>query len=140
MKREYSAGVVVFYQETTDTERLYLLLHYPKGHWDLPKGKLEPGETALQAAQRELKEETGLTVAILPGFEQTLSYIFKDMQGNLITKQVTFFVGKSLTQQVTLSHEHLDYQWLALKPALAQVTYANAQQMLRMADQFIEKL
>jgi bis(5'-nucleosidyl)-tetraphosphatase len=138
MKREYSAGVVVFYQDTLTSERLYLVLHYPKGHWDLPKGKLEPHETALQAALRELHEETGLTVEIVPGFEQALSYMFKDMQGNLVSKQVVFFVGKSSTQQVILSHEHLDYKWLTLGPALAQVTYTNAQQMLRLADEFIE--
>lgn len=30
------------------------------GEWSLPKGKIEPGETAIEAAKRETQEETGL--------------------------------------------------------------------------------
>jgi bis(5'-nucleosidyl)-tetraphosphatase len=140
MKKEYSAGVIVFYETQVDAavERKYLILHYRKGHWDLPKGKLEDNETNLEAAVRELEEETGLTATLLPDFEQSLSYLFKDATGTLITKEVTFFIGKASTQEVTLSPEHTAYQWLSLKDALKQVTYSNAQQMLRMADQFIE--
>ena len=37
-----------------------------RGYWDLAKGKLEKGETNLQAAVRELKEETGLKADIYP--------------------------------------------------------------------------
>ena len=41
-----------------------LLLCHVTGtnHWDIPKGMLEPGESTLQAAQRELMEETGLVL------------------------------------------------------------------------------
>ena len=37
----------------------YLLIHR-RGKWDLPKGKLDPGETIEQCAVREVEEETGL--------------------------------------------------------------------------------
>jgi len=41
----------------------YLIVHPTKGdHWSIPKGVREEGETALQAAIRELKEETGQTL------------------------------------------------------------------------------
>lgn len=40
-----------------------LLCHVTgRGHWDLPKGRLDPGETPLQAALRETREETGLVL------------------------------------------------------------------------------
>ncbi len=37
-----------------------ILLIHRRGHWDLPKGKIDAGETALEAAHREIAEETGL--------------------------------------------------------------------------------
>ena len=37
-----------------------MLLILRNGRWDLPKGKVEPGETLLQAALREVQEETGI--------------------------------------------------------------------------------
>lgn len=139
MKNEHSAGVIVFFDDIIDNQskRKYLLLNYRKGHWDLPKGKLEGSETKIQAAIRELKEETSLEADIYPGFEQSLSYLFKDRLGELIKKEVTFFVGKAKLTQVVLSPEHVLYQWLPLKDALRQLTYNNAQQILNIADQFL---
>lgn len=142
MKKEYSAGIIVFYEVplADKIQREYLVLHYRKGHWDLPKGKLEGNETNIEAAVRELEEETGLTVSVFPTFEQSLSYIFKDFDGVLVSKEVTFFVGQANTQKVLLSREHTSYKWLPLRDALKEVTYANAQQLLSMADHFISSL
>lgn len=51
----------------------WLLAHATKTpRWDLPKGKLEPGETALEAALRETEEETGLDLRCHQGKIQDL--------------------------------------------------------------------
>ncbi len=138
MKREYSAGVIVYYKEESAVDlRKYLLLQWPNGYWDLPKGHLEGSETALQAAERELKEETGLTAVIIPGFEQSLHYNFKS-QGELVSKTVTFFVGRADTMDVTLSYEHVGFKWLPFAQAVQQLTYVNAQRIVRLADEYID--
>jgi bis(5'-nucleosidyl)-tetraphosphatase len=138
MKHETSAGALV-YKYNKDTNSLwYLVLKTASGYWDFPKGKLEDAETPQEAAQREVKEETGLDIVLDTGFEQSLSYYFKDKQGILISKTVTFFVAPAPTQQhVTLSYEHLEHKWLTLQEALKQLTYNNARQLLVMADRFV---
>ena len=58
MKRgRLSAGVIPV--RFRDGEAQFLLLRAYR-NWDFPKGEVEPGETPLQAARREVQEETGL--------------------------------------------------------------------------------
>jgi 8-oxo-dGTP pyrophosphatase MutT (NUDIX family) len=137
MKQLYSAGVIVF-RVRADGQREYLILHYPHGHWDLAKGKMEAGETKHQAAERELFEETGLHAHIISGFEEQLSYIFRH-EKMLTRKTVYFYVGQAKTEDVRLSIEHIGYEWLPFSDAIQQLTFANAKQVLHAADKFLNK-
>lgn len=137
MKQETSAGIVTFYWDATQQRPLYLLLHYVSGHWDLPKGKLEPGETKEQAAHRELKEETSLEAQLSPNFEESISYIFRDRNGSMVHKDVYFFIGETHSQQVTISREHQGFIWLPIGEALQQLTFENARRMVQAAHEVI---
>lgn len=132
MKKERSAGAVIF-MEKPDGNR-FLLLNYPTGHWDFVKGKIEQGETLHQTAVRETKEETGISdLEFVEGFEEKINYNFQ-FEGELIQKEVVFFLAKTKTQTVNVSHEHLDYIWLDYENALEKVTYQNAKNILSKAN------
>lgn len=136
MQEEYSAGAIVFYRSK---QLLFLLLHYSKGHWDFPKGHVEPGETELAAMLRELEEETGITdVKILPKFREKIDYFFTE-NGKKIKKHVVFFLVESKTNQVRLSHEHTDYKWLCYEDAIKKVTFKNARDVLKKAYEFLKQ-
>lgn len=140
MERQFSAGLVLYRDCSDDAaKREFLLLHYTSGHWDFPKGKIEKGETKHQAALRELDEETGLSADILPGFEEQFSYWFRGHEhGELINKTVYFFVACTEQKEITLSHEHIGFKWLPYDAALEQLTYQNAQDMLKKAIVFLK--
>lgn len=138
MIKEFSAGISIYFEQKKKRE--YLLLHYQSGHWDFPKGHIEKGESKQVAALRELYEETGLEAEILPDFEESFSYFHHlPKTKELAHKIVYFFVGKSLSKEITLSHEHIGFAWLPYKQAMEKLTYDNAREVLKKANVFLQK-
>ena len=128
MIEETSAGIVIFRKE--DSKILFLLLHYPSGHWDFVKGKMEKGETTHQTAIRETREETGITdITFVDGFEEWIEYNFQ-FQGELVHKKVVFFLAETKTKDVSISHEHLDHTWMDYLTAMDKTTFDNAKTVL----------
>ena len=113
------------------TKKFFLLLLYPSGHWDFVKGKIEKNEDNRQAAIRETREETGIIdVEFVDGFEERIHYTYQFF-GKIVQKEVVFFLGKTKTEDVKLSEEHLDHIWLEFDDALAKTTYQNAKNLLQ---------
>jgi bis(5'-nucleosidyl)-tetraphosphatase len=130
--QEKSCGIVVFREELP--ERLYLVLHYEEGHWDFPKGHVEAGEKEEDTAFRELKEETGLSdVELVLGFREQLDYRYK-RGAKGFHKTVFFFLGRTDAEKITLSSEHVGFEWLPYDLALARLTYENARGVLSKAQ------
>jgi len=137
MKEERSAGVVIFLEKSEGTH--FLLLNYPTGHWDYVKGKIEEGENNRQTAIRETREETGISdLEFVEGFEEKINYDFQ-FEGEVIQKEVVFFLAKTKTSSVNVSHEHLDYTWLDYENALKKITYQNAKNILSKVNNLIRK-
>ena len=137
MIEETSAGMVLFRKE--DSKILFLLLHYPSGHWDFIKGKMEEGESTQETAIREAKEETGITdITFLENFEEWIKYDFQ-YQGELVHKKVVFFLAETKTKQVMISHEHLDYTWMDYNTSMEKTTFDNAKTVLTRAQMLLTK-
>jgi 8-oxo-dGTP pyrophosphatase MutT (NUDIX family) len=128
---ETSSGGVVF-RRAGDNQ--FLLIRDPYGNWGLPKGHLEGGETPIQAAVREVAEETGLielsVVAQLP----TIDWYFKD--GTVVVhKFCHFFLIESPAGEPCPQAEEgiTECKWLPLEGALDTLSYANAREVLKAA-------
>jgi 8-oxo-dGTP pyrophosphatase MutT (NUDIX family) len=136
MIEERSAGAVIFNENDGLTN--FLLLNYPEGHWDFPKGNIEKGELPLDTVRREVSEETGINnIRIFPSFKQKIVYYYRRNAG-LVHKEVIYFLARTLTLDVTLSHEHTNYLWLDLEKALNKVTYRNSKSTLKDASKFLD--
>jgi len=139
-REERSAGVVLFRADPDSPGgRVFLLLDYGR-YWDYAKGHVEPGEDDLTAALRELREETGITdAAVLPNFRHDITYFFRDRKKGLIRKTVTFFLASTSATEVTLSYEHVGYDFLPFDQALTRLNYPNAKATLQAAQDHLAR-
>jgi bis(5'-nucleosidyl)-tetraphosphatase len=137
MVDERSAGAVVFYLESEGAEPEFLLLHYTAGHWDFPKGNIEIGEQEMQAASREIREETGITdVEFIDGFRMKIDYRYRHGR-RLAHKEVVLFLARTRTKHVVLSHEHVGFVWKKYEAAQDHLTFRNAKNLLKEAKDFL---
>jgi len=106
-----SAGVVVV-RRVDDEWRVLLLRVY--NYWDFPKGRVEPGETALAAAKRETREETTLEDL---EFDWGEAHIDTAPYGRE-KKVARYFLARTTTEKISLpvnpqlgKPEHHEWRW-----------------------------
>lgn len=134
---EKSCGAVIYLNK--DSEVLYLLLHYEAGHWDFVKGNVEPNEAEKETVVRELREETGITEAkFIEGFKHRIEYYYR-RQGDTVHKEVIFYLMETQTETVKISFEHIGFIWLNYKQAMEKLTFKNARELLKKANDFLQK-
>jgi bis(5'-nucleosidyl)-tetraphosphatase len=137
MPSEKSCGAVIF---NRDGNRKYLLLHYEGGHWDFVKGHVEKNESEIDTVRRETEEEAGITdLTFIKGYRQPISYYYK-RAGKTVYKQVIFYLVETHTDAVRLSGEQIGFDWLPYDRAHSRLTYKNAKDTLRKAQEFLERL
>jgi 8-oxo-dGTP pyrophosphatase MutT (NUDIX family) len=136
VRDERSAGFLIFHRRPSVAppgDLRFLLLDYGR-HWDFAKGHVDPGETDLEAAVRELREETGIReFRAIPDFQQEIVYFFRNSRYGLIRKTVVFFLAEVPRTEVILSEEHVAYDFLSFEPAVKRATFAAGKELLRAA-------
>src|SRR4051812_37459831 len=133
---ERSAGFLIFHRRpgvAPPADLRFLLLDYGR-HWDFAKGHVDPGESDMDAAVRELREETGIRdIRVVPDFQQEIVYFFRSARHGLIRKTVVFFLAEVSKPDVILSEEHVGSDFLPFELAVKRVTFAAAKELLRTA-------
>jgi len=116
----------------------YLLLHYhyKTYFWDFPKGNIEKGESEEETARREVKEETGLEdLKFIEGFKEKISYFYR-REGEIVSKEVLYFLAKSEEERVILSKEHIGSEWVDYETAKSRLK-ENSKKVLEKANKFL---
>ena len=125
---ETSCGVVLVNLGTV------LLLQYPQGHWDFPKGHVEETDADhFATTRRELCEETGIEeIHFVEDFVERSEYTYRH-KGKTHTKQVYWYLAETERITVKLSHEHRGHMWLDWDQAEDQLTHNETREILRNA-------
>jgi len=125
-----AAGGVVFNPKNE------ILFIYRRGHWDLPKGKIDPGETKEEAAVREVLEETGLQSVQRHELIHTSYHTYKNGHNIRCLKPTYWY--KMTTQHTDLRLQHEEdieaAEWLTAQDFLAQnrITYGAIRDVIEM--------
>ena len=139
MNYEYSCGAVVF--SRIDGEPHYVLVRakdQPIGCHGFPKGHMEPGETEEQTALREIYEEVGLRVRLLPGFRAVTEYALPYPPDT--RKRVVFFLAEYNGQETTVQESELAAITIAPWPQALELTeFADSKRILTEAHEFLSK-
>ena len=134
MNHEYSCGAVVFTR--LDGEIRYVIMQSCEGVYGFPKGHMEPGETEQQTALREIYEEVGLHVRLLPDFRFTTDYPIVKKPGTM--KHVTFFLAEYEDQPLRPQPEEVkSVALMTFSEAMAVLPYERLTELLTQANDFL---
>jgi 8-oxo-dGTP pyrophosphatase MutT (NUDIX family) len=98
----------------------------------LPKGHLDGDETPLQAARREVAEETGVTAELVDELGD-VGYRY-ERRGQRIAKTVRFYLFRYVSGSVEdHDHEIEEARWMPLERAARELTYAGEREMVQRA-------
>lgn len=93
-----------------------ILMIFRRGKWDLPKGKHDGDETIEECAEREVKEETGLTGLVLEKFLTTTYHTYQE-KGRDILKDTHWYLFRAHGQQdLTPQTEEdiMEIEWIGI--------------------------
>ena len=123
-----AAGGVVF------NEKNEILMIYRLKTWDLPKGKIDAGETPEKAAVREVEEETGISQINLGPLLTKSYHTYKNRKGRRILKRTFWYRMDTKAQKlIPQTEENIEIaEWTALAQFLAEdrVTYKSIMDVL----------
>lgn len=116
-------------------QQALLLKHQSGNHWDFCKGHVEPNESELETAIREVSEELSGSVVPIENFRETITY--SPEKG--VTKLVVFFLGYYEGEIHVQNEEISEARWIDFDQVEDQLTYQENKKLWRKAYAFIQE-
>jgi len=139
---QVSAGGAAFRKFDGRIE-IVIILTNPERRWQLPKGMIDAGETAEQAAVREVREETGVETDIITPLEETQYWFSADRNGERTRfhKKVHWFLMKYRSGEVEdHDNEVFEARWVEAGDAIKMLVFKNERDIVQKALDAIERL
>ena len=132
MKKEKSCGTIII-----DSNKRVLLVKQKLGWVGFPKGHMEQGETEIETARRETKEETNLDVIVDEKKRYTISYITSTQ----IDKEVIYFRAKPISYSLLPQEAEIaEIMWVDIDEAKQYLSFDNLKQLWQNAlDDFYKE-
>lgn len=120
---------------TRDDGRVLLLQRVPErgGFWQLVTGRVEPGETPAQAAQRELGEETGLSSPVRP-LDYVHAFAWGEATPPIVAREHAFAAVAPSGEVRLRPAEHQAFDWVPVPEALERLPFEGLREAVRRAQ------
>ena len=123
LKKEKSCGCIII-----KNKKVLLVYEKNRNCWGFPKGHMEDGETEIETALREVKEEVGLDVEIDKERRYTLNYVIRDE----IAKPTVLYIAKAKNDEIIMQENEIEnIRWCSFEEALNTLTFDNWKEMFK---------
>lgn len=136
--REPTSGGIVFRMTNDKKDIEILLIQDSKGRWTIPKGHIEPGETAKMTARREIEEETGLRNFSVLQWLGKIHFKYRRAE-KLVLMTTQIYLVQSLNARETLAAEKWmrGIKWFSFTDALDAIEYEDIEKLMLIAKRKI---
>ena len=136
--REPTSGGIIFRLTPDQKDIEVLLIQDSKGRWTIPKGHIEPGETAKMTARREIEEETGLrNVSVLSWLGKIHFKYRRADKLVLMTTQIYLVQALDAKEMPTGEKWMKGIRWFSFVEALDLIEYEDIEKIMLIAKKKI---
>ena len=129
-----SCGFIVY--KRVNNKKFYLVIRGLNGDFGFPKGHTEPGESEIETAIRELKEETGIEVKIIEGFRRQIEYELRNIPNTI--KQSVYFLGECTSDKIICQESEVSKaRFFSYEDAIKILSFEKTKSILIDAEKFI---
>lgn len=138
VKEPTSGGIIFRHNKNEELE--ILLIQDTKGRWTIPKGHIEPGETAKQTARREIAEETGLTDVDVLSWLGKIHFRYRRVDELiLMTTQIYLVRARGDGENIQKEDWMKNIKWFSFNKALDLIEYEDIGTLMLLAKKRIRQ-
>ena len=132
--REPTSGGIVFRLTPDSKDMEILLIQDSKGRWTIPKGHIEPGETAKMTARREIEEETGLRNFSILAWLGKIHFKYRRADKLVLMTTQVYLVQALDTRERPIGEKWMKgIRWYSFAEALDLVEYEDIEKLMLIA-------
>lgn len=132
--REPTSGGIVFRYTRDKKDIEILLIQDSKERWTIPKGHIEPGETAKMTARREIEEETGLKNVSVLGWLGKIHFKYRRQDKLVLMTTQVYLVQALDTHEKPIPEKWMKgIRWFSFADALDAIEYDDIEKLMLIA-------
>ena len=136
--REPTSGGIVFRFTPDKKDIEILLIQDSKERWTIPKGHIEPGETAKMTARREIEEETGLKNVSVLTWLGKIHFKYRRLEKLVLMTTQVYLVQALDAHEMPIGEKWMKgIRWFSFTDALEAIEYEDIEKLMLMAKKKI---